>query len=410
MEHTDKLRRQLFVIDEAHRQQATRAATALDHRARRARWTILSALCLGIIGMLVVGWFIFQFGVKRPLNTAISAVTRIATGDLTSPVPPPSTNDEFGKILSTLEFLRQHAVERVTLEQGRLSSIAERDARREQLEAMIGEFRAAVLAALGENAMAVDAMRRATRALTAATSDTQAGGSRASTASREVSGNVAEIAMATQQLSDSIGSMARSAEQAEVAVAEAARRATLASETVAKLSITAETIGDVASFIDSIARQTNLLALNATIEAARAGAAGRGFSVVASEVKSLAAQTAAATKNIAERIEDVRRRTGEAVEAIGVITQTNNQATQHAATITAAVTEQSQVTASISKNIQDAAEWTAGLAGTVEDVASAIARTKAAAEEVDTATIGSAAAADQFSRLVDEFLDKVRAA
>jgi methyl-accepting chemotaxis protein len=176
------------------------------------------------------------------------------------------------------------------------------------------------------------------------------------------------------------------------------------------LSQTAQTIGEVASFIDLIARQTNLLALNATIEAARAGTAGRGFAVVASEVKSLAAQTAEATKSIADRIEEFRRRTDEAVEAIGVITRANNEATEHAATISAAVSEQSQVTASISKNIQDAAEWTAGLAGTVEDVASAIARTKTAAEQVDVASIGSASAADRFSRLVDAFLDKVRAA
>ena len=254
-------------------------------------------------------------------------------------MPQSRTADEFGQVLSTLEFLRRHAAGRVTLEQERQRSIAERDVRRETLETTIAEFQAGVLAAFNANAAAIASMLGATQALTSAARDTQAGGTNATLASREVSSNVAEIAAATHQLSDAIGSMSHSAEQAETNIKEASRRATLATTTINNLSGTAQTIGDVASFIDSIARQTNLLALNATIEAARAGAAGRGFAVVASEVKSLAAQTAEATKSITERIEEVQRRTGEAVEAIGTIARANGEATQHAATIAAAVTD-----------------------------------------------------------------------
>jgi methyl-accepting chemotaxis protein len=406
----EQLRSALYLIDQSYRQRAFDAASAVDRHATEARWAVTLGLGVGIVLMLTIGWLILLFGVKRPLNSAIAAVSRIAAGDLTTPVPPSRTADEFGQILSTLEFLRRHAAERVTLEQERQRNIADRDARREALEAMIAEFQAGVLAALSANADAIASMRRATQAMTSAAADTQTGGTNATHASREVSNNVAEVAAATLQLSEAIGNMATSAGQAEASIAEAARRATLAASTVNNLSGTAQAIGDVASFIDSIARQTNLLALNATIEAARAGAAGRGFAVVASEVKSLAAQTGEATKSIAERIDEVQRRTGEAVAAIGLITRTNGEATQHAATIAAAVNEQNQVTMSITKNIQDAADWTAGLARTVEDVASAIVRTKAAAEQVDVASAASASAADEFNGLVDRFLAKVRAA
>ena len=406
----EQLRSALYLIDQSYRQRAFDAAVAVDRHAADARWTISLAFGVGIILMMTIGWLILLFGIKRPLGAAIAAVTRIADGDLTTPVPQSRTADEFGQVLSTLEFLRRHAAGRVTLEQERQRSIAERDVRRETLETTIAEFQAGVLAAFNANAAAIASMLGATQALTSAARDTQAGGTNATLASREVSSNVAEIAAATHQLSDAIGSMSHSAEQAETNIKEASRRATLATTTINNLSGTAQTIGDVASFIDSIARQTNLLALNATIEAARAGAAGRGFAVVASEVKSLAAQTAEATKSITERIEEVQRRTGEAVEAIGTIARANGEATQHAATIAAAVTEQNQVTMSISKNIQDAADWTAGLASTVEEVASAIARTKAAAEQVDVAAATSASSAEQFNRLVDAFLAKVRAA
>ncbi len=80
-----------------------------------------------------------------------------------------------------------------------------------------------------------------------------------------------------------------------------------------RLSRAAQEIGDVVKLITAIAEQTNLLALNATIEAARAGEAGRGFAVVASEVKSLASQTAKATDEISSHIAGMQEATQESV-------------------------------------------------------------------------------------------------
>ena len=93
---------------------------------------------------------------------------------------------------------------------------------------------------------------------------------------------------------------------------------------VAPLSDSVEAIGEIIEIINSIAEQTNLLALNATIEAARAGEAGRGFSVVASEVEALASQTTKATEDIRKNIEAVRNATREAVDAVRAISSSIN--------------------------------------------------------------------------------------
>lgn len=408
--HTDRVRVLMVKADQIALQRATSAMASFDARAARARWTILIALLVGISGVLLVGRMVVNYGVKRPLAEAIAAVKRLADGDLVTPVPKPTSSDEIGAILSALAVFRDHAVARRNLAEDRARDMVERDSRREKVDATIAEFRAAALAALGESAQAIEAMHSATRDLTSAAADTQAGAESATAASREVSSNVAGVATATHQLANSISGMTQSVAQAGLAVDRASRRASTASATIDDLSRTADTIKDVALFIDGIARRTNLLALNATIEAARAGAAGRGFAVVASEVKSLAAQTATATGDIAARLADVRQRTAEVVDAIRIIAQTSGEASAHTATITKSVTEQNGATAMISQNLKDAAEWTSGLSGIVEKLASAVDRTKTAAEDVNVASVASTAAADKFNRLVDVFLEKVRVA
>ena len=124
------------------------------------------------------------------------------------------------------------------------------------------------------------------------------------------------VAGATEELGASIREISDQATQANSVVGKAAEIAQNADQLVGQLSTGASRIGDVVKLIRAIAEQTNLLALNATIEAARAGEAGRGFAVVASEVKTLASQTAKATEEIATQIGAIQGSTAEAVEAI----------------------------------------------------------------------------------------------
>jgi methyl-accepting chemotaxis protein len=89
--------------------------------------------------------------------------------------------------------------------------------------------------------------------------------------------------------------------------------------TIDELAVVTKEIGEVTELINKIAGQTNLLALNATIEASRAGESGSGFAVVAQEVKTLAGQTAKATRDISKRIDAIQNATHRSVEAIAGI-------------------------------------------------------------------------------------------
>lgn len=125
----------------------------------------------------------------------------------------------------------------------------------------------------------------------------------------------------------------------------AAREATDSMAVVKGLGEASDRIGDVVKSISQIAWQTKLLAFNAKIEASRAGEAGRGFEVVAQEVKQLAQQTAAATDTISREITAMREEVGHTARAIGTMSETIARMQDISATIERAVVERHRHTA-----------------------------------------------------------------
>jgi methyl-accepting chemotaxis protein len=179
---------------------------------------------------------------------------------------------------------------------------------------------------------------------------------------------------------------------------------------VEKLAETANAIGNVVSLIQDIAEQTNLLALNATIEAARAGEAGKGFAVVASEVKGLAEQTAKATGDIAAQINEIQSSTQEAVSAINQITKTMGDVDEYMSSIAASVEEQGAATDEISHNVAQAAQGTQSVVGNITAVTGATTQTAQSADEVNAAAGSVTDNTKKLNETVSTFLKAVAAA
>lgn len=172
---------------------------------------------------------------------------------------------------------------------------------------------------------------------------------------------------------------------------------------MAKLGDSSAEIGNVIKLINSIAEQTNLLALNATIEAARAGEAGKGFAVVASEVKDLAQETARATGDISHKVAAIQADTAGAVTAIGEISHIIGQINEFQTTIASAVEEQTATTQQMSRNVSDAAGSGYQVAETITEVATSVQLTTTGAHEARRAAGQLALMSTQMRDLVDRF-------
>jgi methyl-accepting chemotaxis protein len=151
------------------------------------------------------------------------------------------------------------------------------------------------------------------------------------------------VASASEELRASIGDIAQQIESIRLASSLTSELASKSNNQINTFANATHQIEQIVGLIGAVADQTNLLALNATIEAARAGDAGRGFAVVANEVKALANQTAKATNDISQQIDEIRSSTEATVETMR---QVVNNATEmdHAIGSIATVIQQQSVT------------------------------------------------------------------
>ncbi|MEQ8404326.1 MAG: PAS domain-containing methyl-accepting chemotaxis protein [Oceanicaulis sp.] len=215
----------------------------------------------------------------------------------------------------------------------------------------------------------VAAMAERINSIAAASAQASERAASASDATERASENVQAVASGAEELSSSIAEISRQVGEANQISTQALERTESADAVMKRLESEAGAIGDVVRLITDIAEQTNLLALNATIEAARAGEAGKGFAVVASEVKSLAEQTAKATNQISEQVSAIQAGSSEAAEAMVEIRKVIEMLSGISSGISAAVEEQSAVTEDISGNMATAAQGVETVNAAITDIA-----------------------------------------
>ncbi len=265
----------------------------LNEAVNSAVWSsVATVLVISVLAAAIS--FVIQAGIVRPINAVVEALRDIAEGegDLTQRLPV-NTDDEVGQLSRWFNTF----IERVHSIIGEFSATAtELNASTEKLSHTAKETEQGVISQQSEIQQVVTAVREM-----AAVVD-------------DVANNVTQTAdnaeEADREANSGKGVVTRTMSQIENLAADI----NAAADVIDKLRQETDSIGSVLDVIRGIAEQTNLLALNAAIEAARAGEQGRGFAVVADEVRTLASRTQTSTQEIQEMIERLQAGAREAVQ------------------------------------------------------------------------------------------------
>lgn len=221
--------------------------------------------------------------------------------------------------------------------------------------------------------------------------------------------NVNAVASAVTELSTTVREISQQINDYTAMTGKAVSASERSVKSIDDLELATTVIGDVLEFIDGIAKQTNMLALNATIEAVRAGEQGKGFVVVASEVKALAEQTTKATEKITEQVSLIRERTDITKNEIVDVADTIRDLDHIAGAISAAVEEQGASTEEISQNMHDVADGTHQVSDSMGSVSTAIEKTGVAAQELKMSSSDLQNQSGHLRKEVSQFLEQARA-
>jgi methyl-accepting chemotaxis protein len=282
--------------------------------------------------------------------------------------------------------------------------------RRDLIESAIARFNGPVSAAIASLGQASATCSLSSGDLRKVVDTTTKRSSDAVIAASQNLAGISQTAKSIHELASSINSISQEIERERSHAVTASEAIGRSSKSVAELARTAEKIGSMVGMISDIAGQTNLLALNATIEAARAGEAGRGFSVVAAEVKSLANETGNATREIESWIADTQEQTRQAVIDIAKTAETIEVMNSVATAISAAIVQQSSVTEDMSRTVDQSTRNTECSAAEIKAVAEAMTVVTTRAGDMVDAARHLSQLASELSERVAVFFDEVRAA
>jgi methyl-accepting chemotaxis protein len=353
---TQSMERAVALVDDSTHQ-ALRDMTVATNALREAGESlvtalVVSAVVLVAVMLLVLGslYLKLKHGFGDLIADAAALVADPAGARLTLPA---ERGDEFGAVAKAFHSAREQAAERKRLSDERRSAAAQAEVqRRADLEAVAAALEQEVGSVLELVEHSADGIVEIAGRIGAKMDDSTSKSLSLADAAEHIGAELEAMenrARAFSVTTDQVaGEVHRASEVASGAIGELGR----VERQTAELVEAAQRIGGVLDLISEIASQTNLLALNATIEAARAGEMGKGFSVVASEVKALANQTARATEDIRRHVMGMQDSTGSVAEAVRGISGTVQQIDSVASTVAAAMAEQQQAAAEIARTVQ----------------------------------------------------------
>lgn len=358
-----------------------------------------STLIVATISLLIVliSTFYFMSNLNRMLNALQSNMAKVASGDLSIEKIPVASQDELGQLTNSFNHmvanLKELVVKVIETSQNVAASAEQLSANAEETSKASEQIASSIQAVSGG----------AEKQLVQVSSSNEL--------VKQISDDISTIASRTHGIADSSLNMSEKSDVGSEVIKKAVEQmvsinsnTTETGKVISLLNQKSVEIEEILTLITGIANQTNLLALNAAIEAARAGEHGKGFAVVADEVRKLAEQSSQSTQKIGLIIREIQDKTREVVEsmnvgveAVKVGTNLVSEAGVSFKDISSAVQEVSEQMKEVSHAILQINGHTESLVQSINDVSDVTVKTTSATQEVAAATEEQTASMEEVS-------------